>query len=41
MSAWGDMSTRCWPAVGTIDVRRDGDELARAQRPDDALGWVV
>jgi hypothetical protein len=28
-------------AVGTIDVRRDGDELVRAQRPGDALGSVV
>ena len=28
-------------AVGTIDVRHDGDELVRAQRPSDALGWVI
>jgi hypothetical protein len=28
-------------AVGTIDVRLDGDELVRAQRPGDALGWVI
>ena len=28
-------------AVGTLDVRRDGDELVRAQRPGDALGWLI
>ncbi len=26
---------------GTVDVRRDGDDLARGQLPGDAVGWVV
>jgi hypothetical protein len=26
---------------GTVDVRRDGDELARGQHPGDAVGWVM
>jgi hypothetical protein len=28
-------------APGTVDVRRDGEELARGQLPGDAMGWVV
>jgi hypothetical protein len=26
---------------GAVDVRRDGEAVARGQRPGDALGWVV
>jgi len=27
--------------AGTVDVRRDDEEIARRQRPGDAVGWVV
>ncbi len=37
---WYSLTSTDAPA-GTVDVRRDGEELARGQLPGDAMGWVV
>ncbi len=37
---WYSLTTAEAPA-GTVDVRRDGEALARGQQPGDAIGWVV
>jgi hypothetical protein len=37
---WYSLTAADAPA-GAVDVRRDGEELARGQQPGDAMGWVV
>ena len=38
---WYSLTAADGGPAGTVDVRRDGEELAHGQQPGDAMGWVV